>query len=266
MSQLPTSSSSNQSSTTLVIVAVCLAVFAVVVTNLYIANVRKRVEIASFEAFLLESEVRAGDTLSRNSYRVVKLPDTFESQFRDMGVLDRSSLEVAITTREQVQRPAREGALITRDLFTRRETAQLANQIRPGMRWTDIPINSRTAPGALAPGMYVDIEGTFIRPGGGQVVLPVMERVQVIALGERTAYDEEGVGGRSRSFRTMTIEVTPDEATTLGMVERIVMGEFQLHLRNPADDTLVKIPAGGINPAVIELIRQRTGQPVERRR
>ena len=113
-------------------------------------------------------------------------------------------------------------------------------------------------PGNLQPGMFVDIEAPFSVVDGGSTVLPVMEYVRVLAVGNVSIVDQESTrGGRPRnpgSYRTISIEVEPNQATDLSMIQKIAIGDFELHLRNPADQSTPKIRAGGINPEVLRLI------------
>jgi len=101
--------------------------------------------------------------------------------------------------------------------------------------------------------MYIDIEAQF--PGGSLNVLPVMERVEVFSVGSRTiGGDANSTSRSSRNFTTISIQVSPDDATSLEKIKKLVVGDFELHMRNPADNTTPKIPEGGINPQVLKLI------------
>jgi Flp pilus assembly protein CpaB len=104
--------------------------------------------------------------------------------------------------------------------------------------------------------MFVDLEAAFQTQYGIQV-LPVMERVKVIALGSATSYEAATSRVSQSRFSSITIEVTPDQATQMNLIERTMVGDFDLTVRNPGDTELTKIPTGGINPAVVELVERR---------
>ena len=104
--------------------------------------------------------------------------------------------------------------------------------------------------------MFVDMEAAF-RTQFGVQVLPVMERVKIIALGSKTSYEAATSRISQSRFSNITIEVTPDQATQLNLIERTMVGDFDLTVRNPGDIELTKIPSGGINPAVVELVERR---------
>ncbi len=250
-------------STRLVLVAGLLAVLAVVLTNVYIERVRTQATESSFNAYVLARTVRSGDQLKSEYVKPVKVPEKFKDSFKDLGAMDEEDYRVRLADKERFQRSANAGDILTYAMFITPTGKDLDRNITTGRRMISLPINSRTAPGALHEGMYVDIEGAFHTGASVPETLPVMERVKVIALGTRTVYDEQGGSRRrrqSRSFKTITIEVTPDEATQLSMVQRITIGEFELHLRHPDDRVQAKIPEGGINPAVLQLIHQRRRQ------
>lgn len=250
----------------LLLVAVLLAVASVVLTNLYVAQVRAQVDQQSFEVFLLTASVQPGEVLRQNNVRSVRVPMSFATSFEQLGYVDRSALEARMYDREPVQRAATQNAIVTFSLFTPPGGADIDRQITPGRRWISLPINSRTAPGSLRIGMFVDLEGVFIGEDGRTTILPVMERVKVIALGDETMFDPDDMAARRRSFQTMTIEVSPAEATQLNMAQRVVVGEFHLHMRNPGDEQLVKIPEGGVNPRVMSLVSRALNTPADDRR
>lgn len=249
----------------LVIVAVGLAVLAVVMTNFYIEMVRRDVASSSFDVFVLKRPVLPGDRLDKKDTDSVAVPDRFRKSFEKMGAIDAKSLDTRANDRETFKRSAAAGDIITFSHFTTPTGKNIDKHITRGMRMISLEINSRTVPGALHEGMHVDIEAGFLTGGAVAETLTVMERVKVIALGKRTVYDVDTNTRRrrQRSYDTITIEVTPQEATQLSMVRRIIVGEFELHLRNPADKTRAKIPDGGINEAVIQLIQRQRRKRAE---
>jgi Flp pilus assembly protein CpaB len=249
----------------LVIVAVLLAMFAVVMTNFYIEMVRRDVASSSFDVYVLSRSVHPGDRLDKKITKLESVPDKFRKSFERMGAIDEASLKTRINDKKTFKRRASAGDIITFSLFDMPAGKDIDKHITVGLRMISLPINSRTVPGALHEGMYVDIEAGFLTGGAIAESLPVMERVKVIALGKSTVYDIDATDRRrrQRSYQTITIEVTPDEATQLRMVQYIMVGEFELHMRNPIDKSRSKIPDGGINAAVIQLIDRQRHQRVD---
>jgi hypothetical protein len=114
--------------------------------------------------------------------------------------------------------------------------------------------------------MRVDLEAPFQTAQGVVTVLPVMENVQVVALGTQTVFDEDlGRPERSpRSFQNITIQVKPEEATQLANISRMMLGNYDVQLRNPGDEAMVKIRTGTINPEVLDLLNSRQPPPPRR--
>lgn len=247
-------------STKLVIISAAIALLAVVLTNLYIANIRNQIEARTFELYVLNKPVPAGERIRNADVKVIKVPDTpdFREAVKLLGAMDSVGLKVRIEQREALQRPANASEILTYAHFTGAHGEDIDSQITKGLRLIELPIDSRRIPGALRVGAYVDIAAAFPTDRGVEV-LPVMEMVKIIALGTRTAYQsaEEAGMGLPRSFRSMTIEVTPEQAIQFSMIERLAVGDFDLLLRNPGDRDRPTIPNGGINPAVLELVKRR---------
>lgn len=244
--------------TKLVIVAVVLAAIAVVLTNFYIVQIKQENQLQSFPVYILQVPLSVGDRLKTRDIREVRVPDTqtFRETFDQMGYIDEKSLEVRVTGKEPLRRSARAGEILLFRHFTSPQSDAIDQNIARGKRLKVLSINSKTVPGALRVGMFVDLEAAFQTQFGVQV-LPVMERVKVIALGTATSYESASSRVSQSRYSSITIEVTPDQATQMNLIERVMIGDFDLTVRNPGDTELSKIPSGGINPAVVELVERR---------
>ena len=247
----PGSAAAPGSSTTLVIVALLAGLIAVVLVNVYVETAKRSARPNSFTIYRLTRSLEPGDKLSQRDVE----PMEADERFRDFysNALDEAGVQTRLG--ETVYRPADMGAPLTYDLFRQREEDDLDRRITEGMRLVALPVNPRTLPGTLRPGMYVDIEAPFQTRAGTIKVLPVMERVRVMAVGRRSVIDEANeAGGRMGNFSTISIEVEPRQATQLSMIEKLATGDFELHLRKPGDDTVPKIPTGGLNPDVVAML------------
>lgn len=254
--------------TKLVLVAFMLAVLSVILINFYIESVRSQAAEKTFTVYQLTKSVRAKDRIAKKDIRPIKLPDRFKEAFDQLGAVDSVDLDVRAKEKEQYRRSANTGEIITYSLFIAPGSKDIDTNIEKGLRQISLPVNSRTAPGVLHEGMYVDIEAAFNIGAALTKQLTVMECVKIIAIGTRTIYDEASGGQNAlRRYNTITIEVTPDQATQLSYVQRMMIGDFDLHLRNPEDKKLVKIDQGGINPELLDLIesRLRTGRETNAR-
>jgi len=238
-----------------VIIALVLALIAVVLVNLYVAMIKRQAHEGEFIVYRLVTSYKPGQKLSAKDVKPVSIPERFRESFEGTVMEDSADDDQALTAvvGTHIKSPARLNQFLTYDLFTDPNLTEMDTRITPNMRLVAIPVNPRTLPGSLQPGMYIDIEAQF--PGGSLNVLPVMERVQVVSVGSRTVGGDASSTGRgSRNFTTISIQVSPDDATSLEKIKKLVVGDFELHMRNPTDNSTPKIPEGGINPQVLKLI------------
>jgi len=251
----PPGSSGTPGSNRHVIIALVLALVAVVLVNLYVAMIKRQAHEGEFVVYKLVTSYKPGQKLSKKDVKPVNIPQRFMDSFEGAVMEESSDDHQALTALvgSRLLSPARRNQFLTHDLFTDPHLTEMDTRITPNMRLVPLPVNPRTLPGSLQPGMFVDIEAQF--PGGSLNVLPVMERVEVFAVGSRTVRGDASSNRRSqRSFTSISIQVSPDDATSLEKIKKLVIGDFELHMRNPADNTTPKIPEGGINPQVLKLI------------
>lgn len=254
-------------STKLVIIALVIALVVVVLTNIYIETVRRQVNETAFEVYVLTRNVQPGDTLQQRDIQAQLVPQRFKDSFDRLQVVDRQAMSLHVDQRDTIQRPARTGDLVRSQLFRTPGLDDRALEVESGKRLIALPVNSASLPGVLQQGMYVDIEAPFFTGGSQPEVLTIMERVQIIALGTHSfsEFDTDAPSrSSSRSYRTITIEVTPQEATDLAMILQLASGPFHLWIRNPNDTARPKLSKDGINARVLELVDRATGRPVRR--
>ncbi|WP_432797005.1 Flp pilus assembly protein CpaB [Poriferisphaera sp. WC338] len=258
-----TSSAQQQGSTKLVIVAVVLALVVTLLNFLYIQAERKKVSEQTVTVYRFKRPMKAGDTVSPDDLRASPLPKSYQSSFSEAYVDETGKDDVLMTADgRRLVRPVRENEVLSSSVFTDQAYDRIDQKIAVGKRLIALPVNHKTLPAVLRPGMYVDIEAPFARRNRGVSVLPVMEYVRVLAVGKKSILDEKaetsGKLSRLGSYSTISIEVTPEQATQFSRIQRIATGAFELHLRPPSDRERPKIVDGGINPNVIELLSQAT--------
>lgn len=252
MAQTP-STQAPPGSNRLVIIAAVVALAAVIVVNLYVAMIQRQVNQGQFTVYRLTTTLKPGDKLSEKDVNAVPMPQRYRDSFDGMVLEEAGEGNDALTARlnERVKVPARRNQFLTYDLFTNPNDVPLDTKISTNMRLVALPVNPRTLPGSLSPGMSVDIEAQF--PGGNINILPVMENIKVFAVGSESINSDTNTGRSQRNFTTISLQVTPEEATSLEKIKKMVLGDFELHLRNPNDNSTPKIPEGGINPIVLRM-------------
>ena len=136
--------------TKLVIVAVVLAVMAVILTNIYIRQIRQQNRLKSFSVYILQVHKSPGDRIKsiKKDVRQIYVPDTptFRDTFSQMGYVDDKSLSIRISGKEPLKREARAGEILLFKHFTSPESEAIDQQISRGKRLKVLSINSKTVP------------------------------------------------------------------------------------------------------------------------
>lgn len=263
MTQWPAGSQAPQGSSKVVIVALVLAGVALVAVNVYIEYVRSQMREGQLVVYRLNQAIEPGDELSEEMLIATPVPASYRESYDD-AVKAGDDLEARLG--QTFERYADRQDFLTYDLFVDPEEHELDRRITMGNRLVALPVNARSITRGLRPGMFVDIEAPF--PGTGGSVVPVIERVRVLMVGEYSIADEADAGVRRPSslgnYSTISIEVTPAQATQLARISRIVTGDFFIHVRNPGDRDYRKIEGGGINPEVLQLL-DRQGEATAQR-
>jgi pilus assembly protein CpaB len=115
--------------------------------------------------------------------------------------------------------------------------------IPEGMRAISVAVNDVIeVAGFVQPGTVVDVLATGAIEGQGQasgsVTRMVLEGVRVLAAGQKTEPDKQGV---AQTVPVITLLVTPEQANVLVMAS--AQGRIQLALRNAVDRRIVNPPA-----------------------
>ena len=130
-----------------------------------------------------------------------------------------------------------------------------------------IQVNPRRLPGYLRTNMVVNILAPF-DTGNKTEILPVLEKVRIRSVGAVTEAIEqqEGYGSvRIPNYNTITVTLRPDQARDIEQISRIIVGEFDIQVRNPSDESnhFPETAGGRINPRVMTLVEE-TQTPTRR--
>ncbi|WP_194715393.1 Flp pilus assembly protein CpaB [Noviherbaspirillum soli] len=104
---------------------------------------------------------------------------------------------------------------------------------RVGMGWRAMTVavdEINSISGLLEPGDVIDLIASLDRKGN-KLTMPLLQGVQVIATGQRLVDDP--VTGERKQYATVTLNVTPSQATTL--IAARDGGKITALLRNPGD-------------------------------
>lgn len=239
--QTPQKAASNM---TLILIAIIMGVATMIVTHLYVQGIKDQVDIKMVTVYRFRKAYESGDKLKMKDLEPIKIPQKFNEEF---NFITDGSINNRLN--EPLKQNARQSDYLTAEMFLTSGFAHDRN-IKPGRQAVAIPIESRNAPGVIAPGMYVDINASFPIPGEKPKVMSVMQAVKIIAVGRVT--EDSGSRSRSSSYNSITIEVDPTEALEMLTVSKHVGREgFDITIRNPDNTTPDYI---GVNKTVRELV------------
>lgn len=117
--------------------------------------------------------------------------------------------------------------------------ADFSGSLTPGNRAITVEVDELNSVAHMVqPGNRVDLMLVMRREDGGQTVVPFMDRMKVLAAGQKTAGDgsEEKAPGAKKNFSysNLTLEVTPPQAARLTLAQDI--GKLRFTLRNEKDE------------------------------
>jgi Flp pilus assembly protein CpaB len=234
---------------TVILVALILAVITVVLTNIFIQRRESAIDREAKTILVAARDLPAGHVLNpAKDLNQVRIPKQFESFAQ--GALDPET--APLYTKKKLLRSVRQNDPLR--LIHFQSADELADQkIGEGRRGVPLPVNNRTAPGLLRPGMFIDIVATLPDATKKTAVprtLTVMERVKIVAVGAET--DDSAAGGKRVSYSSITVEVDPADAEPLIAVTKFVGKDgYDIVVRNPTE-TMTRFDR--INPEARRLL------------
>ncbi|PIE36198.1 MAG: Flp pilus assembly protein CpaB, partial [Gammaproteobacteria bacterium] len=113
-------------------------------------------------------------------------------------------------------------------------TPTFSGKVENGHRAMTVRVDEvNSISGFLQPGDRVDLLLGYGRTNRETEIFPLIQNLEVIATGVQTSVDKAGAHGK-RSFTTITVHVSPEDAQKLTLAQTI--GKLTATLRNP-DDT-----------------------------
>lgn len=126
-----------------------------------------------------------------------------------------------------------------------------AGSLEDGARAMTVDIDELNSVAHMVqPGNRVDLMLAMRRDDGGQTVVPFMERMKVLATGQRVlpeGGDDKNMPGGKKTFAysTLTLEVTPTQGARLALAKDI--GKLRFTLRNEKDEQSVDFSVNAQN-------------------
>ncbi len=250
-----------------VIAALAMALVAVIILSIYIQGVKDQVAAKQFTVFVLNENVSRNDPIKRKDWESYKIPDTpeFDAAFRKgiKAVMSEDELIVKVKAGDRYEVDAARGSIITHVMFDK-ENRSKELEVEAGKVRIALPVQSKTTPGGLRPGDFVNIAAPIETGGAVPEMMVVMEIVKIKAIGTQT-YTEGGSDSdrKIRNYSTVSIDVDQATAVKLSTLEKMVraIGEFELFITSQKQK--ISWQGGGINPDVLKhmekMLPRRTG-------
>ncbi len=233
------------------IFAVVLGVVAVILFQLYISGEKaKYTDESKLESVLVaKMKIKAGTPIKKSMLKAKKLykdyiPKDAVRKADLRSILDHAP-KVDIPKGDAIQASnfSEGGSLTISSRF-------LAPNIQKGERGFTVRVDDESGvAGLIRPGDYVDIMGTFKKPGSipMKITMTILQNIPVLAIGNQVGTVSNNTKSRRAStYRSITLSVSPEEAELLEYCRRTTKLIFVL--RNPEDrDVVDNIPQVDFN-------------------
>ncbi|PID61872.1 MAG: Flp pilus assembly protein CpaB [Gammaproteobacteria bacterium] len=112
-------------------------------------------------------------------------------------------------------------------------TPTFSGKVENGLRAMTVRVDEiNSISGFLQPKDKVDLLLSYGKSGETQI-FPLIQKLNVIATGIQTMVDKQS-GGQERSFNTITVHVSPEQAQKITLAQNV--GKLTAVLRNPEDE------------------------------
>lgn len=190
-----------------------------------VAEIAARAKVATVDVLVAKSALGVGTILSRANVAVRQVPSEFSHSVAvspaDFDRIDGRVVAYAI----------RGGEMILWGLLENQRVPTFSAHVVNGRRAITVPVDEiNSISGLLEPDDQIDLIVSIERDGR-RVVRPLLQRVRVMATGQRSI-DNPKTGER-REYSTVTLDTTPEQARRI--IAAREGGQLTALLRNPQD-------------------------------
>lgn len=180
------------------------------------------------EVVVVARDMLRGETLYESDLLTREIP----SQYVDSNTVGVDTFQLAIGQRMDFD--IDEGRALLWAHLAGGVTPTFSGKVEQGLRAMTVRVDDiNSISGFLQPGDRVDLLMSY-GADKGQRILPLMEKLNVIATGVQTEADKLA-DGQPRSFSTITVHVTPADAQKLMLAQQVA--KVTAILRHPEDDS-----------------------------
>lgn len=196
-----------------------------------------------------------GDTVYQSDLVERQIPE----QYVDSNTVTADTFELALGQRMDFD--IDEGRPLLWAHLASGITPTFSGKVDQGLRAMTVRVDDiNSISGFLQPGDRVDLLMSY-GTGTKQRILSLMEQLNVIATGLQTETDKLS-DGQPRSFSTITVHVTPEDAQKLTLAQQV--GKLTAILRHPDDVQLVADAPLSVAQLIASSSGAQTTKPVKR--
>jgi pilus assembly protein CpaB len=214
--------------------AILFGVVAVILVNKFLSaqnpttvNVEHSESMPVAEIVVAATDLSIGSRLTAENLSLMKWPRANVPKGAFENIAD-------VEGRVNVSKLVAGNPLLEAALAAPGSGAGLVAAIKPGMRAMAIKVNEVTGVGGfILPNTFVDVIA-IEKKGKKKTAKRLLEKIEVLAIAQETFIEE----GKPKVVRTVTLELTPEDAKKLALQTN--EGAIQLVLRNTLDEKDVK--------------------------
>ena len=172
-------------------------------------------------------DIPRGEVITQQDLALRDVP----TQYVDANNVNGSNFENAIGQR--LEYDVSEGRPLQWSHLEGGLTPPFSGTVESGLRAMTVRVDEiNSISGFLQPKDKVDLLLSHGANAESQI-FPLIQKLNVIATGVQTMVDKQS-GGRERSFNTITVHVSPEQAQKITLAQQV--GRLTAVLRNPEDD------------------------------
>ena len=233
----------------LLLIAVVLGVIVVLIYNAHIRAIRAEQKGKTVAIIQVNKDLKLGEKITARHIKMEEIPHGSEKAFGKVLKWEDRNFVLALGGR-RVNQPVMKGQYLLWDHVMDYSGSRASGKLGDGMVAIPIEFDSDKSLGdILSVGDTVNLKGVFDLKGGQYKTYRIISGVRVMNVGGRGAAGGAGAGrGRTgmKSYRRITIEVSPKVSLELSNLMTHMHGDIQLELNQAS--TRLPPNAGEINP------------------
>jgi pilus assembly protein CpaB len=194
------------------------------------AQLSQRSRGGEVQVVVATSDLPKGTTISSANVAVRSIP----TEYAHSGAV--SPEQFSRVDGQAIGHSVKTGEMLMWALMENKRAPSFSARLEPGRRAITVPVDEiNSISGLLEPGDRIDLLVT-LEHKGEKMTVPLLQKVTVMATGQRVVDDPKG--GEQRLYSTVTLDTTPDNAQTVVLARE--RGRLTAMLRHPQDESALR--------------------------